>query len=306
MNKLFHEVALQPQAVLRDDALTLFRELRLDHSRYIQALPDDLHSEMVEIIKENPDSLQHKRLAMLEAVRSSIVATRNRNISERVKAKEWRELVTLEGRGEPFDVLVARNEIICGADKKELDSYLFDSDSELGSITKTFNMPDDWLRVIKPVIMSDNSLAIVDRYFDPSRTYYSRLFSELIGWLKRTRICFLRIIIGAPTTDQVDDVYARRHFDSVCVALMRLISSDHPDYRASVVVTFRSDLHLRYLGTKVCALELDYGFRLGGNKSYKVSVMRAAGLKEFRAQYFSELKSSSVLANKVIWPIRRG
>jgi hypothetical protein len=305
MNKLFHEVALQPEAARRGDALTIFREIRLDHSRYIQALPDDLHSEMVSIIKENPDGLQHKKLAMLETIRSSIVATRSRNPSMSLKAKDWRELVSIEGRNEPFDVLIGEKEIFCGSDKKELDSYLFDSEGDLGSVTKSFGSSEDWLRLIKPVIMSDNSLVIVDRYFDPGRVYYSKLFSALIGWLKRTRICFLRIFIGAPTVEHVDSTYAREHFDLVCDGLTRLIASEQTDFRASVIVTYRSDLHLRYLGTKVCALELDYGFRLSGGKAYKVSVMRPAGLKDFKNQFFSEIKFSSVLANKVIWPMKK-
>jgi hypothetical protein len=302
MNKLFHEVAIEPEAILRSDALTLLRELRLDHSRYIQALPEDLFIEMVAIIKNHPDPTQHKKLAMLEAIRSSIISTRKKNIIERSKARNWRELVSIEGKAEPFDLLVGQSEIIYRSDNKDLELYLFESDGELGSVTKAFRDPDDWLQIIRPLIMSDNSLVIVDRYFDPSHNYYSRLFSNLAGWLRQTRICQVRIFIGPPTSKPNENSFTLTHFENVCDELYNIIVSEHSDFRGSLIVTYRTDLHLRYIGTKTCALELDYGFRLSGAKTYKVSVMRAAGIKDFKSQFFSELSSTNVLGNKVVWP----
>lgn len=302
MSKLFHEVALQPEAMLRTDALTLIRELRLDHSRYIQALPDDLYREIMEIIRTHPDPIQHKKLAMLEGIRASIVLTRARSPAVNFKAKSWREMISLESRNEPFDLMIGQMELISKSNSKDLDSYLLESENELGSVTKSFSNPDDWWQTIKPVLMSDNALAIIDRYFDPSKPYYSKLFSSLIGWLKKTRVSSIRIFVGPPTVNMTDTLMSRSHFEAICSGISEIFRAEHSDSKINVMVTYRSDLHLRYLGTKVCAIELDYGFRLSGNRAYRVSVMRTAGLKEFRTQFFVELSSPYILEHKVVWP----
>jgi hypothetical protein len=51
MKKPFHEVVMEPESILKDDAITLLRELRLDHSRYIQNFPDDWIEQVYEILK---------------------------------------------------------------------------------------------------------------------------------------------------------------------------------------------------------------------------------------------------------------
>jgi len=294
---------VQPEAVLRSDALTLMRELRLDHSRFIQRLPESLYSEMISLIKNHPDPCQHKKLAMLELLKTSIVKTRRDGVGGASLNGSWREMVSLQGRDEPFDLLVIDREVIAKQDKKDLETYLLESEDELGSITKTFRDPADWLKVIHPILMSDNSLVIVDRYFDPLKQYYSKLFSSLIDWLKPTRIRHVRIFLG-PHTEAIDDSATRTRFAAACGEVAKIMQCQHSGSDVNILMTFNTHLHLRFLGTKACAIELDYGFRLSNNRNYRVSVMRTAGLKDFRAQFFSELKSPGTVINTAVWPPR--
>ena len=67
---------MQPESILRDDAITLLRELRLDHSRYVQDLPEDWFNQVKIILNNSKSTDSFKKLAMLEKLKSSIIKTR--------------------------------------------------------------------------------------------------------------------------------------------------------------------------------------------------------------------------------------
>ena len=63
-----------------------------------------------------------------------------------------------------------------------------------------------------------------------------------------------------------------------------MIAANNPNLKSNIIISSCQELHLRYFGSKVCAIELDYGFRLSGSKKYKVTVMRASALNDFKNQ----------------------
>ena len=204
MKKLFHEVAMQPEAILRHDAVTLLREMCLDHSRYVQNLPDDwVKLAKFFLIESNPDD-RHKKLASLDKFKNSVIKTRlTSNLVHLNHYKNWNELISTISQTNPFDLHIGRKEIIYNGNIIDLDGYLDDSDKELGSIYKSFNSTSEWYEVINPIIHSDNAIAIVDRFFDLSIHFYNKLFIELIQWLKKTRVVYIRIFIGPKSVDEI-------------------------------------------------------------------------------------------------------
>ena len=296
---------MQPESILRDDAITLLRELRLDHSRYIQDVPDDWLDQVQKILKDNKSNKSFKIMAMLDRLKSSVIKTRTKNYHPSVNEDgKWRELIALVNRDNPFDLQVDRNDIIYNGDSTDLDGYLDNSEKELGAVNRSFKATRDWYEIINPLIMSDNSLAIVDRYFDLGSEYYSKLFAEFVQWLLKSKVAFVRIFIGPKSMDDIRNNYWKSEYFKFCDQALNILKQHSPQLRSNIVVSSCQDLHLRYFGSKVCALELDYGFRLSGSKNYKVSVMRASALNDFKSQFFSQIIGPNYLATKNIWPIK--
>ena len=306
MKKLFHEVAMQPESILREDAITLLRELRLDHFRYVQDLPDDWFNQVQSILKITNSKDNFKKMALLEKLKSSIIKTRSNNHQSTINEnKKWRELVSSMGRDNPFDLQIERKELFANGNVIDLDDYLELSESELGSLNMPFKTSNDWYKIIQPIIMSDNSIAIVDRYFDLGSQYYSKLFIEFIQWLRRSKVSHLRIFIGPKSADEIRSNFWKNDFQLFCDQAVSFLNLHAPDLRSSIIVSSCQELHLRYFGSKVCAIELDYGFRLSGSKIYKVTAMRASALNDFKSQFFSRISGPNYLTSKSIWPLRK-
>lgn len=303
MKKLFHEVAMQPESILRDDAITLMREVRLDHSRYIQDLPTDWFIEATKILKNSNLNDSHKKMAMLERLKPSIIKTRSGNYQ--FTNEKWREHISLFFRDNPFDLQVYEKEIIYNGSSTDLDSYLETSEIELGSLNMPFKNPNDWFNILQPIIMSDNSIAIVDRYFDLDSPYYSKLFIEFLYWLKKSRVTYLRIFIGPKSSEEIRNELWKSEFNNFCAQAVEIINRNALDLVSNIVVSSCTDLHLRYFGSKICGIELDYGFRLSGSKNYKITLMRQSSLNDFRSRFFSQISGSNYLSSKCIWPPRK-
>jgi len=304
MKKLFHEVAMQPESILRDDAITLLRELRLDHSRYVQDLPDDWFNQVQNILKDSNSIDSFKKMAMLEKFKSSIIKTRGNNLQS-PNNKKWRELISLISRDNPFDLQIDQKELIYNGNVTDLDGYLENSDRELGSLNMPFKTPNDWHKIIHPIIMSDNSIAIVDRYFDLGSQYYSKLFIEFLQWIRKSKVTYVRIFIGPKSSDEIKNNFWKNDFNQFCDQAVRILNEHAPDLISNIIVSSCQELHLRYFGSKVCGIELDYGFRLSGSKNYKVTVMRASSLHDFKNQFFSQISGPNYLTSKSIWPVRK-
>lgn len=294
---------MQPESILRDDAITLLRELRLDHSRYVQDLPEDWFNQVKVILNNSNSTDSFKKLAMLEKLKSSIIKTRKNVFRDLLAAdKKWRELISTVSKDAPFDLQIDTNEIIYNGNLIDLDGYLDNSENELGSINMPFRTPNDWFKIINPIIMSDNSIAIVDRYFDLTSTFYSNLFIEFIQWLLKANVSYIRIFIGPKSADELRNNYWEEDFQRFCTMAASILKQYAPNLKSNIVISSCQELHLRYFGSKVCAIELDYGFRLSGSKKYKVTVMRASALNDFKNQFFSQISGPNYLRSKCIWP----
>lgn len=296
---------MQPESILRNDAITLLRELRLDHSRYVQDLPEDWFNQVKMILHNSKSTDNYKKLAMLEKLKSSIIKTRN-TAPHKFKTvdKKWRELISTVSKDSPFDLQIDTNEIIYNGNLIDLDGYLDNSEIELGSINIPFRTPNDWFKIINPIIMSDNSIAIVDRYFDLTSPFYNNLFVEFVQWLLKSNVSYIRIFIGPKSADEIRNNYWEEDFQRFCTMATSILKQYSPNLKSNVIISSCQELHLRYFGSKVCAVELDYGFRLSGSKKYKVTVMRASALNDFKNQFFSQISGPNYLRSKCIWPLK--
>jgi hypothetical protein len=213
-------------------------------------------------------------------------------------------LVSSISRDNPFDLQVNQINVIYSGNSIDLDENLDHSETHLGSINKTFKTPDDWYKIDNPIIMSDNSIAIVDRYFDLATSFYSQLFIAFIEWINKSKVSYVRIFIGPKSADEVKNNYWKNDFQLFCDQAIKLIKHYSPQLKCNIIISSCKGLHLRYFGSKICALELDYGLRLSGAKNYKVSVMRASALSDFKSQFFTQISGPNYLAIKNIWPTK--
>jgi len=275
---------MQPEAVERKDAMQLLRELRLDHARYIEKVPEDWLAQAIRVIDSSPDPNKHKKKALLEKLRASVVRTRSSRGSESAGERSWRETITLAEKVCPFDLVVSETEILSRGQAVDFDEYLDRSEEELGSVEKPFIRPEDWRDVTKPIIHSDNNITIVDKYFDLGMDYYSKLFGPFLDWIADSRIRELRLFVGRRPSDTT----MQDRLDTVVDSVARLRKSHLRIKELKILIFCSADLHKRYLSTKTCGVELDYGFRLStGRQTYKCDVLRKAEVASICAEFLT-------------------
>lgn len=298
MKKLFHEAAIDPLSLSGEQAATILREFRLDHARYIEALPIDWLKQCQEAIESNPeDPNRHKTLARLANLKSSVLRLRNAD-HRAVRPAAWKEAVLQLNRSNSFDVMLMDKQAVSSGRGEDLDDYLEKSENNIGAINQTFRKGDDWRVVLGPVLASDNLLVLIDRYFDLDRDGYREGFRQLLSMIdKLQNIAELRIVVApmSPKDDANADVH-RARLKNTCERARALISDLCPEFRARVMVFSAPALHKRYLSTKACGIELDYGLRVG-REVQKITVLRAADL-ELVGKKFTELNRDG----KKAWP----
>ncbi len=278
---------MQPEAVERKDAMQLLRELRLDHARYIEKIPEDWLEQANRILDSSPDPNRHKKKALLEKLRASVVRTRSGRGGESTGKRPWRETISLAENVRPFDLLVFEAEMLSQGQVVDLDEYLDRSEEELGSLEKTFSHPEDWRDVTKPIIHSDNNITIVDRYFDLGMDYYSKLFGPFLDWIADSRIRELRLFVG-PNERRTSDCEMQERLNTVVDSVARLKKSHPRNEKLKILVFCSASLHKRYMSTKICGIELDYGFRLStGRQIYKCDVLRKAEIASICAEFLT-------------------
>lgn len=295
MRKLFHEAAVQPEAVLRNDAKQLLQELRFDRSRYVEGIPDDWFAKAYQVLKSSSDPNMYRIKAFLDKLRPSIIRLRAYRESGGTGNRTWLEAITLADKVRPFDLVVSEAELFSGGQAEDLDDYLVRSNAELGVVHETFRRPEDWYEVIKPLIYSDNVLAIVDPYFDPSKDYYADLLGPFLGWIEQSRIRELRLFIGPKKNSYERADPLPKRLDAVVNAVTRLAQKHCARSPIRIVVFYCLDIHRRYLATKECGIDLDYGFRLSTeSKRYKCLLLRRADIDAVRLEFLSAASGGAI------------
>jgi hypothetical protein len=296
-NKLFHESVVDPSFVASDDALNILREFRLEKGRYIEKMPDDWILRCQEIMMSNTDDLnRHKKLAYLSQIQSSVLGLRRMRSHH---GKNWQEKVVEVDRQMPFDVIVHNGKVNFAGSMIDLDDYLHKSESYIGSIDQIFQNPSDWEIVLRPIVGSDNSLALVDRYFDLDRRDYYEAFISLLNLIRQyPYISELRIIAAPQSTS--DDYNAECHnfrIKNLSSRIRKILNEEFSDLKIRIIVFSIKGIHKRYFTNKFFGLELDYGLRISRTQRQQISVLRASQFKDIKASYLT-LVAGGVLS----WP----
>ena len=296
-NKLFHESVIDPSFVLSDDALNILREFRLDKGRYIEKLPDDWSLRCQEILMSDIDDLKrHKKLAYLSLIQSSVLGLRRMRPN---KGKNWQEKVIEIDRQIPFDVVVNNGKVNFAGSILDLDEYLNKSELCVGSIDQIFQNPYDWELVLRPVVGSDNSLALIDRYIDLDRRDYCEAFITLLNLIRQYPVINELRLIAAPqlTSDDANTASHHLRIKNISSQIGKILHKDFSDLKIRIIVFSVKGLHKRFMTNKFCGLELDYGLRISRTQRQRISVLRASQLKDIKESYLS-LVAGGVLA----WP----
>ena len=286
-NKLFHEAAIDPAFAIGEDALTVFREFRLDRARYIEKLPDDWSQMCKALMQTESDaSVRHKKLAYLTQIQSSVLSVRK---GRAAVGRDWKEQVSVAARTMPFDVIVRDGRATVDGDTIDIDEYLSASEPAIGSIEQIFQRTADWMPVLRPVVATDNSIVLVDRYFDLERSDYAQAFSCLIDVMAEyPSVRELRIVVAQ--TSSADDSLSGEHIsrrDVLAEQVCTFVRKYAPTLKARIAVFSIKGLHKRYLSSKVCGIELDFGLRVSRTQKQRISVLRASQLKDVRETYMT-------------------
>jgi len=296
-NKLFHESVIDPSFVVSDDAFNIMREFRLEKGRYIEKMPDDWIFKCQEIMMSNADDLnRHKKLAYLSQIQSSVLGLRRMRAH---RGKNWQEKVVEVDRQMPFDVIVHNGKVTFAGSMIDLDDYLHKSESCIGSIDQIFQNPLDWEKVLRPIVGSDNSLALVDRYIDLDRRDYYEAFISLLNLIRQyPAINELRIIAAPQLTSDDSNVECHNlRIKNVSSQIKKMLYEDFSDLKIRIIVFSVKGLHKRYMTNKFFGLELDYGLRISRTQRQRISVLRASQFKDIKESYLT-LVAGGVLA----WP----
>lgn len=237
-------------------------------------------------MSENEDINRHKKLAYLSQIQSSVLRIRRSRIP---LGRDWQEQVVAVDRVLPFDVIIRDGRANVSGSSMDIDEYLNESEYSIGSIEQVFQRPSDWEMVLRPIIASDNTLALVDRYLDLDRLDYSQAFGTLADLMRQySAVKELRLVIGPQSTS--DDLRSEEHklrLSSVSKQVKEFLRKDFPDLKTRVTVFSAKGLHKRYLTNKVCGIELDYGLRISRSQRQRISVLRASQLKDVRETYLT-------------------
>jgi hypothetical protein len=298
-NKLFHEAAIDPAFVTGENAMVVMREFRLDRARYIEKMPEDWAKMCKDVLmSEQDEATRHKKLSYLNQIQNSVLRIRKGRVAI---GKDWKEQVAAAARLSPFDVILGDGRATVEGAVIDIDEYLIDSEPSIGSVEKVFKHPMDWISVLQPVVSADNSIVLVDRYFDLKQPDYYNAFTCLIELIAANPLLRELRIVVAPTVSKEDaspEEHIRRR-DSLVGQVRGFLREHSPGLKTGVFVFSVPELHKRYLTSKHCGLELDFGLRVHRTKKQRISVLRSSQMKEVCSTYMA-LAMGGISA----WPIR--